>query len=63
MLKWLKLIKIVMCLKLRAKFRFLGFLVSLLISRMKWYKLGFFVMKLGTQHYLVYIIVLKCLEF
>ena len=34
----------------------------LALSRTKWFKLGLFATKIGTQHYMVYIIVLKWLE-
>ena len=62
MLKWLESIKIVMCLKLRAKLRFLGFFSVIGNFSHEVVQTCFFAMKLGTQHYLVYIIVLKCLE-
>ena len=54
---------IVMCLKLRAKFNFRVFYAFLALARIKWFKLGFFGTKLAKQHYLLYIIVLKWLEF
>ena len=38
------------------------FLSVLALSRIKWFKLGLFGTNPGTQYYLVYIIVLKCLE-
>ena len=41
---------------------FVVFYEFLALSRIKWFKLGLFPMKLGTQLYLVYIIVFKWLE-
>ena len=38
------------------------FKVFLALSRIKWFKLGLFSTKLGTQHYQVPIIVLKLVE-
>ena len=62
-LNWLESKTIVICLKLGSKFRFLRFVERFFaVSRIKWFKLGLFDTKLGTQHYLVYIIVLNWLE-
>ena len=38
------------------------FKTFLALSRIKWFKLGLFATKLGAQHYLVYITMLKWLE-
>ena len=38
------------------------FVAFLILSRIKWSKIGFFGSKLDTQHYFVYVIVLKWLE-
>ena len=51
-----------MCLKLHAKLRFTVFYSFLALSRITSFKLGLFCMKHGTQHDLVYIIMLKWLE-
>ena len=62
-LKWLESKTIGICLKLRAKLGFWGCLAFLaFFSRIKWCKLVLFGTKLGTQHYLVYVIVFKWLE-
>ena len=54
---------IVIWLELRAKLRCWAFFLAFLaLSRIKWFKLGFFGTKLGTEHYLVYVIVVKWLE-
>ena len=60
--KSLELKTIAICLLLSAKLRFLGFVSFLALSHIKWFKLGLFATKIGTQHYLAYIIVLKCIE-
>ena len=60
--KSLELKTIAICLLLSAKLRFLGFVSFLALSHIKWFKLGMFATKIGTQHYLVYIILLKWLE-
>ena len=48
--------------EITCKDAFLGYLVFLALSRIKWFKLGLFGTKLGTQHYLVHKIVLKLSE-
>ena len=61
-LKWFEPKTIDICLKLLAKLRFSGCLAFLTFSLIKWCKLCLFGTKLGTQNYLVYVIVLKWLE-
>ena len=41
---------------------FMDFYAFVALSRIKWFKLGLFGIKLGTQRYLVYKIVLKRLD-
>ena len=53
--------KIVICLKLRAKLHFWMLFSVFGISRIKWFKLGLFDTKHGTQHYLAYVFLLKWL--
>ena len=53
--------KIVICLKLRAKLHFWRLFSVFAISRIKWFKLGLFDTKHGTQHYLAYVFLLKWL--
>ena len=60
--KWLELKIVVICLKLRAKLQFEGFLSLFGTFVHKVAQLGLFCMKLGTQVYWVYIIVFKWLE-
>ena len=60
--KWLESKTIDICMKLHAKLRFWGCLAFFAFSRIKWCKLVLFGTKLGTQHYLVYVIVFKWLE-
>ena len=62
-LKWLESKTIDICLKLHAKLRCLGCLAFVAFYRIKWCKHGLFPTKLNTQHYLVYVTVLKWLEF
>ena len=50
-------------LELRIKLRYMGFYAFSALSRIKSLKLGLFCTKLGTLHSLVYIIVLKWLDF
>ena len=52
-LKWLDSKTIFMYLKLRAKLRFKFFYIVLALSRIKWFKHGFFRTKHSTLHYLV----------
>ena len=61
-LKWLELETVIICLILSAKMHFKVNKAFLALTRLKSLKLGLFSMKLGTQHYLVCIIVLKWLE-
>ena len=62
-LKWLESKTIVIWLILRTKWSFWGFFLEFMaLSRIKKFKLGLFATKLVTQHYLVYIIVLKLLQ-
>ena len=61
-LKWLDLKIIVICQKLCVQLRFFGFLCFFGISCIKQLKIGLFYTKLCTQHYLVYINVLKWSE-
>ena len=62
-LKWLDSKTTVICLKLSAKLLFYSFFKGFLaLSRIRWLKLSLFCTKHGTQHYLVYIIVLKWLD-
>ena len=61
-LKWLKLNIIVIYSYLRVKLRFYGFLSVYALSRIKEFKYGLVGKKYCTQHYLVYIIMLKWLE-
>ena len=61
-LKWFESKTIDICLQLHAKLRFLGCLAFLVFYRIKWCKLGLFGTKLGRQHYLEHLIVLKRLE-
>ena len=53
---------IIVPLKLRAKLYFNFFKLFFAITRLKLFTLGFFGMKLCTQHYLNYIAVLKLLD-
>ena len=63
-LKWLELKTIVICMKLCVNLHFYGFLsVFFALFHIKEFKHGLFRKKHGTQHYLVYIIELKWLEF
>ena len=62
-LKWLESKSIFICLKLRARLLLKSFVLAFLaLSRIKLFKLGWFCTKHGTQHYLVYIILLKWLD-
>ena len=62
LLKWLEPKSTAICLIWRPTLRFLGFVSFFALSHIKWFKLGLFATKHGTQHYLVYIIYLKWLE-
>ena len=62
-LKWLEPKTIVICLKLRAKLCLWCFYAFFALCHTKWYKRALFCIILGIQHYFVYIIVLKWLEF
>ena len=61
-LKCFELKTTTICLKLQAKLRFYGFLSVLGIFSHKTVQTRLFRMKVGTQQYLVYIILLKWLE-
>ena len=61
-LKWFESKTIDICLKLHAKLRFLGCLAFLAFYRIKLCKHRLFPTKHETQHYLVYVILLKWLE-
>ena len=58
-LKWLATKNLNICLKLRGKLHFKGFLAFLALSRIKWFKHGLFDTNLGIQNYLAYVILLK----
>ena len=62
MLKWFESKTIVIGLIYVLSFFFKVFEAFLALSRIKWFKLGLFGSKLGTQHYDVNIVVLKRLE-
>ena len=61
-MKWLQLKNIVICLNYMLSCVFKVCKALLTVSRIKQFKLGLFCLRLGTQHYMIYIVFLKWLE-